>query len=185
MRARSLTLVSLFVSFAACSNAADPVAPDGQIVAPHDAAGSQLDAGATDARPAVDGAQLQVLAINEVAAGETPDWFEVVNLSPLTLTLSDFVYCDVADDFVKAKPFAAITLAPGAYYAQAVDDASSGFKLAGDEELHVYFAADHAVVDAVDWASGDSPAGGSFARSPDRTGAFATTTTPTKGVANP
>lgn len=182
MRARSLILVSLFGSIAACSNAADPIAPDGGIVAPHDAAGDHLDA---DGRPAADGAQQQILAINEVAAGETPDWFEVVNLSPLTLTLSDFVYCDVAEDFVKAKAFAAITLAPGAYYAQDVDDATSGFKLAGDEELHVYFAADHAVVDAVDWASGDSPAGGSFARSPDRTGAFATTTTPTKGVANP
>ena len=184
MRARSLTMLSVFASVAACSNAADPVSPDGRLVAPHDAAGVHLDADPTDARPA-DGAQLQTLAINEVAAGETPDWFEVVNLSPLTLTLSDFVYCDVADDFVKAKAFPAITLAPGAYYAQDVDDASSGFKLAGDEELHVYFAADHDVVDAVDWASGDSPAGGSFARSPDRTGAFATTTTPTKGVANP
>jgi len=123
--------------------------------------------------------------INEIAPGENPDWFEVVNATAAPVQLDQFVYVDKADDFVKAKPFPVMTLAPGAYYVQNVDDATSGFKLGSDEELWVYVAADHMLSDGVDWDEGAAPIGSSYARSPDLTGAFATTATPSKGAANP
>jgi len=128
---------------------------------------------------------LRILVVNEVAPGETPDWIEVVNASSSPVQLDQFVYVDVAGDFVKAKAFPAMMLAPGAYYVQDVDDATSGFKLGSDEELWVYRASDQALSDGVDWPEGAAPTGSSYARSPTITGAFATTATPTKGQANP
>jgi hypothetical protein len=76
-----------------------------------------------------------------------------------------------------------MTLAPGAYFVQDVDDAGAGFKLAADEELHVYRIADQHASDSVDWADGDAPTGESFRRIPDTTGDFATGAQ-TRGAAN-
>jgi hypothetical protein len=172
-----------FLLVAGCSNAAPSA---------HDAALSPVDAAATggdaarDASVTVDAAApLRLLVVNEVAPGETPDWIEVVNATSSPIQLEEFVYCDVPNDFIKAKAFPAMTLAPGAYYAQDVDDTISGFKLGGDEEVWVYRASDHAVSDSVDWAAGAAPIGMSYARSPTIVGDFATTATPSKGLANP
>lgn len=129
-------------------------------------------------------ASLDLLVINEVAPGETPDWFEVVNVSGAALDLSLFSYCDEPDDFTKAKPFPAMTLAAGARYAQDVDDTISGFKLGGDEALYVYRISDSALVDLVDWDEGAAPAGMSYARIPDTTGDFVMGSTQSKGEAN-
>jgi len=164
----------MLVLLAACSNAADPVgdAP----VRPIDAS---ADAPSIDAPVA-----LKILAVNEVAAGETPDWIEVVNVSNSPVQLDQFLYCDIANDFAKARPFPAMTLQPGAYYTQDIDDTISGFKLASDEEIWIYRASDHALSDSVDWAEGAAPTGMSYARKPDKTGAFATGAQ-SKGTANP
>ena len=163
------------VLLAACSNAANPTV---------DGSTPPID-GPVTADAAVDAApMLQILVVNEVAAGETPDWFEVVNVSSAPVQLEQFAYVDVAGDFVKMRAFPAVTLAPGAYHAQDVDDTISGFKLGGDEELWVYRIADQQLSDGVDWDEGAAAAGTSYARSPDTTGAFATTATPTKGTAN-
>jgi hypothetical protein len=172
MRTLTLGLAAL----AACSNAADPShdAP----LRPVDA--SLIDAYQPDAPPA-----LRILVVNEVAAGETPDWFEVVNATQTPVQLSDFVYVDVKGDFVKAKAFPAMMLGPGAYYAQDVDDVTSGFKLGSDEEIWVYRMSDQRLSDGADWNEGESPSGGSYARSPTIFGPFMTTTNPTKGAANP
>ncbi len=129
-------------------------------------------------------ASLDLLVINEVAPGETPDWFEVVNVSGAALDLSLFSYCDVPDDFTKAKPFPAMSLAAGARYAQDVDDTVSGFKLGGDEALYVYRISDSALVDSVDWDEGAAPTGMSYARIPDTTGDFVMGSTQTKGATN-
>jgi hypothetical protein len=161
--------------FAACSNAADPKT---------DAPPGNVDAPAVDAPPVDAPAPLKILVVNEVAAGETPDWIEVVNVSNAAVQLSDFVYCDVPDDFVKAKAFPAMMLAPGAYHAQDIDDVISGFKLGSDEQVWVYRASDRRVSDGVDWAEGAAPAGMSYRRSPDKTGDFATGAQ-SKGIANP
>ena len=178
---REAVLAAIIMSsIAGCSASADPgvdadprARPDGQV---------ELDAGAdVDAHDA----EARVLVVNEVAAaGDPDDWFEVVNVSPLTLQLSDFVYADLADGFETAATFPAHELAPGAYYVQDVTDALSGFKLASDEQLWIYRGSDHVLVDGVDWAEADSPAAGSYARSPDTTGPFTTVTPATPGATN-
>lgn len=167
----------LSLSLAACSNAADPKT-DAQ-VQPLDAATADAEEVAIDAP-----AMVRALVINEVAAGEMPDWFEIVNVSTSAIQLADFVYVDVADDFVKAKAFPSTMLQPGAYYVQNVDTAGSGFALGSDEELHVYRASDMALSDTVDWAQGAAAMGTSYARVPDTTGDFVTGAQ-SKGVANP
>lgn len=166
----------LLVLLVACSNAADPLAdapvhhPDGP--KPIDAA---IDAPA---------GMLRILVINEVAAGETPDWFEIVNATTAPVQLSEFVFVDSAGDFAKAVPFPAQLLGPGGFATQDVDGVIVPFKLASDEELWVYRASDHALSDGVDWADGQSPTGGSYARVPDTFAPFVTSTHPTKGAPN-
>ena len=161
---------------AACSNATNPGA---------DAPPTPLvDAKPTsDAAivPTVDAGLLRILVINEVAAGESPDWFEVINATTQPIELADYVYTDAAGDLTKAIAFAPHTLAPGAYFAQ---DCGGAIKLGSDEELWIYRAADMQLSDGVDWNEGDSPKNGAYARDPDIFGAFATTTKQTKGAPN-
>lgn len=158
-----------FILLAACSNAADPATPDAPLVPD-----ARVDAGPP----------LDTLRVNEVVASGAPDWIEVVNASSAALELSEYCYTDVAGDFAKCKPFPAMTLGPGARFAQDVDDDVSGFKLGGDEEVWVYRIADQRLSDGVDWAEGDAPSNESFARIPDTTGAFVRTNQVTKGTAN-
>jgi hypothetical protein len=148
----------LLLLLAACSNAANP-APDAS-------------------------AMLDILVINELAAEETPDWFEIVNVTSGPVQLDQFVYVDTKGDFVKAKALPPVTLPAGAYFTQDVDDVTSGFKLASDESLWVYRTVDQVLSDGVDWNQDDSPTGMSFARSPDRSGPFRTSMQ-TKGLPNP
>ena len=61
-----------------------------------------------------------------------------------------------------------------------VDDSTVGFKLAGDEEVHLTDCV--TVLDSVDWSSGQSPAEGSFARQAD--GSFVTALADTRGQPN-
>lgn len=163
----------LLILLAACSNATNsaPDAPPHPLVdAPLavDAAAATIDAGPT-----------RLLVLNEVAAGEDPDWFEIVNATTGDLELSDFVYVDAKGMLDKAVAFPKMTLAAGAFYAQ---DVSGTFKLGSDEELWLYKSGE--LSDGVDWAEGDSPKGGSYARDPDVFGAWKTTTKQTKGAPN-
>lgn len=174
------TSLVLVVLLAACSNAANP-AVDAAFV-PID--GSTDTGGEVTGPDAAPSGALHFLVVNEVAAGETPDWIEIVNATFSPVELSDFVYVDVAGDFTKAVPFPSMMLSPGAYYVQSVDDATSGFKLSADEEVWVYRASDHALSDGIDWAAGDSPTGSSYGRSPTIFGSFVTGAQ-SKGSANP
>jgi hypothetical protein len=134
----------------------------------------------TETPPAPAGA----LVISEVAAAGVPaDWIEVVNVSAEPLELVDYVFVDERDNLDKARPFADVVLAPGDRHVQTIDDASCGFRLAGDEEVWIYRASDGRLIDGVDWHQGASPPGGSVARSRD-TGDFVTVTRPTRGAAN-
>jgi hypothetical protein len=160
----------LFLALVACSNAADPAdTPDAFVAgdAAGDAAGPPLD----------------ILRVNEVVASGAPDWFEVVNVSSAAVELSEYCYVD-SSPIVMCKPFAAMSLAPMAHFAQDVDDTISGFKLGGDEEISVYRISDHRLSDKADWAEGDSPASESWARIPDITGAYVRTNQVTKNAAN-
>jgi hypothetical protein len=170
--------LGLALAVAACSNAASPEVD--AYVGPRVDAPPPADA-AVDTPP---GVAIRIVVLDEIAASESPDWIEVVNATTGPIELSDFVYVDVAGDFMKARAFPVMTLGPGGRYVQTIDDASSGFKLASDEELWIYRASDHALSDGVDWAEGDSPAGMSFARSPDVFGPFVTGA-PSRGAPNP
>jgi len=169
-------VASAIVTVVACSNAAEPKV---------DAAFVAIDAAAPADADVPDGPlALRILVVNEVAAGEAPDWFEIVNASTQPVQLAAFVYVDAAGDFTKAKAFSQMMLGPGAYYVQNVDDATAGFKLSSDEELWVYRASDHALSDGIDWPDGAAPAGSSYARSPSIFGPFVTGSQ-TPGSANP
>jgi len=173
MKSSMLTLLLIATSFTACADAASSV-PD---------ASPRTDA--TVVQP-LDAPAVRVgLVLNEVAATGTPDdWFEVTNTGVTSIVLSDYCFVDVKVDFVKCKPFTATVLAPGAYLAFDVSDATAGFKLGSDEELWIYRNADHMLIDGADWAEGQSPSGGSFARSPDATGEFAVAVTATRAAKN-
>lgn len=170
----------VLVSSAACSNAADPKpAVDAPAEPPPPA-----DMAPPVDMPADAPAALRILVLNEVAAGESPDWFEVVNATTAPVQLADFVFVDAVGDFAKAVAFPQMMLGPGERFAQDVDGTVVPFKLGSDEELWVYRAADQMLSDGVDWDEGASPAGSSFARIPDTFGAFQTTTHQTKGASN-
>ncbi len=161
-----------------CSNAASPVPDASPLLDSATVDGRNLDAGA-------DAAPRGGLVLNEVAASGTPeDWFELTNVGPTSVVLSDYCFVDVKDDFVKCKPFEATVLAPGAHLAFDVTTAGAGFKLGSDEELWIYRNADKLLIDGIDWAEGQSPVAGSFARVPDATGPFTMVTAATRGATN-
>ena len=93
--------VVLVLVLAACSNAADPTV-DAHVGPPDGASGGDAT---IDTPP---GGTVRILALNEVAAGETPDWIEIVNATTSPVQLSDFMYVDAVGDFAKAKPFPAM-----------------------------------------------------------------------------
>lgn len=155
------------------------------------AACSQSSPG-VDASPFVDATPAPIdadgrcpLVINEVAAaGQPADWFEIVNVASAPVDLAGFRFLDELDDVTQAVVFTPAILAPGARTVQEVTDAGQGFQLGADDALWLYRAGDPAHCDGVDWASGDAPAGGSYGRVPDTTGAFQTTEPDTRGVPN-
>ena len=162
-----------------CSNAASPVPDASPLLDSANLDGRSGDAAGDAASPR------SGLVLNEVAASGVPeDWFEVTNIGPTSIVLSDYCFVDVKNDFVKCKPFAATVLAPGAHLAFDVTTVGAGFKLGSDEELWIYRNADKVLIDGVDWAEGQSPATGSLARVPDATGAFTMVATATRGAAN-
>jgi hypothetical protein len=114
------------------------------------------------------------LVIDEVGASGDPDWFVVVNATDAPLHLADYLYVDTEGDLERAARFPAVTLAPGARHVETVLEQRGGFKLGSDEELWIYRDRDGEPSDAVDWADGASPAGGSYRRRPSVTGDFLT-----------
>jgi hypothetical protein len=164
----------------ACSNAADPQADAGRADArlEFDAESLGVDAG-------LDANQTVPLRINEVAAqGDPADWVELFNVGAQAIELSEFALAEVNNDPSLASPLPLGPLAPGGYVVIEVSDATLGFKLGSDEEVWLYQLSDGALIDGTDWADGDSPAGGSWARMPDGTGAFSTATVATRGQPN-
>lgn len=170
----------LLLALTACSNAANPT-PDAYL-APLDA----FEQGGNDASGSdgsTEGGAHRLLVVNEVCAGDTPDWVEIVNATTSPIQLADFAYFE-ADDAAAATPFPAMMLGPGAFYVQNIDDATSGFKLGSDEAIFVFRISDGGLSDSADWDEGGAPAGMSFRRVPNIFGPFATGAA-SKGVANP
>lgn len=168
---RTITIAASLVAIAACSAATS--SPDASPLA--------VDAAAVDAPP---GGPCP-LTVNEVAAAGVPDdWFELLNVGAAPIELAQFRFTDEAADLAGAIPLPATVLAPGARHVQEVSDAANGFGLGAGDAVWIYWAGVATPCTGVDWDSGDAPAGGSWARVPDGTGAYRTTTPDTRGVAN-
>ena len=126
------------------------------------------------------------VVINEVAArGEPGDWFELYNGSDDNVDLSAFTFADNLWDASRRTAFAeGTTIAAGEHLVVGVDsDGWPGFALGGGEELGVWNAWGFPV-DSVNWRSGQSDAGTSYARVPDASGPFATVSSPSPGAPN-
>jgi hypothetical protein len=187
MRRALLLLGLLGCSAPSCSEAVVDRLADGRPANASRDAGLFRDAGAVadDATPdAV--APLAELVINEVAAsGDPSDWFELCNRTDSPISLDGYTFTDDVLSRPGRAAFAAGLVVPARGYLQVfVSSDANGFGLGRDEELGIH-TLDDVLVDAVDWADGDSPAGGSFARSPDCEGPFVIATTPTPAGANP
>lgn len=186
MRRRHLVLVAV-VGAVACSEASVDRRGDGRPTnAPVDA-GLFRDTGGAGAPADVQDAEpLGDLVINEVAAsGEPSDWFELCNRTDTPIGLDGYTFTDD----ILARPgrasFEPGLVVPARGYLQVfVSSDLNGFGLGRDEELGLH-TLDEVLVDSVDWADGESPAGGAFARSPDCEGAFVPQPSTSPAAPNP
>jgi hypothetical protein len=123
-----------------------------------------------------------ILVINEIAAaGDPEDWVELYYLGEGQLDLGVFFLSDDLSEPQKAS-LQGLSIESGSFLWIEVSDATLGFKLGKDEALYLSNQAG-VLVDFVDWEEFDSPAGQSYARQPDGSGDFATST-PTPGESN-
>jgi cysteine-rich repeat protein len=124
------------------------------------------------------------LVINEVApAGDPNDWIELYNSTTQAIDLSTLRISDRIDREGALLPAGASVAAGGYYLIYLSSDGYPGFQLGSDEEAAL-FAPDGTLIDAIDWAEGQSPAGTSFGRFPNGTGDLKTLDAPTPGYAN-
>jgi predicted extracellular nuclease len=125
-----------------------------------------------------------VIAINEVACGENPDWIELYNPGSSAVDLSGWTFSDtLADETVRAA-FPADSIVPAnGFLVVEISDEANGFKLAKDEAVAVY-RPDGSTMDSVDWDDGACASDTSYARIPDGVGQFVTTSEPTADKPN-
>lgn len=126
------------------------------------------------------------VVINEVAAAGDPiDWVELTNLGDAPVSLDGWTMLD--DLMAPAADRAALpnglVVPAGGFLVIDISDETLGFKIGGDEEVGLWNPAGE-LADSVDWEEDASPEGGSYARSPDGTGAFQTVGEPTRGGPN-
>ncbi|GAA4597023.1 hypothetical protein GCM10023194_70690 [Planotetraspora phitsanulokensis] len=125
------------------------------------------------------GSPSSVVKINEVESnGGTPgDWVELVNTAKTPVDVSGWVVKDNDDSHVFTVA-AGTTMAAGAFLALDVDPV---FGLGSADSARLYLADGTTLVDTYSWTA---HAATTYGRCPDGTGAFVTTTSPTKGAAN-
>lgn len=126
------------------------------------------------------------LVINELAAaGEPADWVELFNAGDAAVDLTGWLMRD--DDPTHAYVFPAGTvLQPGAYLVVSRDETgASGFDFGlGGADAVLLYDPGEVLVDQTSWLEGESPAGASWGRFPNASGAFKTLLSPTPGAAN-
>ncbi|MFC0552054.1 lamin tail domain-containing protein [Planotetraspora thailandica] len=125
------------------------------------------------------GSPSSVVKINEVESnGGTPgDWVELVNTGAVPVDVSGWVVKDNDDTHVFTIA-AGTTVAAGAFLAL---DVEAAFGLGSADSARLYLADGTTLVDSYTWTA---HAATTYGRCPDGTGAFVTTTAPTKGAAN-
>lgn len=119
------------------------------------------------------------VVINEVeSSGGTPgDWVELYNPGPGAADLSGYVFKDNDDTHTYTLPVGS-TVAAGGYLV--LNESAFGFGLGGAESARL-FRPDATLFLSHSWATHATV---TYGRCPNGTGAFATTTTSTKGSAN-
>ncbi|MFE3315567.1 lamin tail domain-containing protein [Embleya sp. NPDC059213] len=117
--------------------------------------------------------------INEVESngGSPGDWVEVVNTGTTAVDLSGWVVKD-NDNSHSYTVAAGTSLAAGGHLALDVD---SSFGLGSSDSARLFRAGGSTLVDSYSWTAHAST---TYGRCADGTGAFTTTTAPTKGAAN-
>ncbi|MDT7729237.1 MAG: hypothetical protein QOI21_5813 [Actinomycetota bacterium] len=117
--------------------------------------------------------------VNEVeSSGGTPgDWVELVNTGSTPADVSGWVVKD-NDDSHSYKIGAGTSLAPGAYL---VLDVETSFGLGSADSVRLFKSDSSTLVDSYSWTAHATT---TYGRCPNGTGAFTTTTAPTRGAAN-
>lgn len=137
-------------------------------------------AGGTDATTA--GPKLY---LNEIAAaGDPDDWIELYNPGDTAIDLAGWKFADSLSDPAKQVGFASGASVPAkGFLLITVTSGEQGFKLGSDEEVGLWDPQGN-LSDSADWNEGDSPAGGSYGRSPDGGATWQTFSTATPGASN-
>jgi hypothetical protein len=117
--------------------------------------------------------------INEVESsdGSPGDWIELVNTGTTSVDLSKWVVKD-NDNSHSYKISSGTALTPGSFLAL---DVESAYGLGSADSVRLFQADGSTLVDSYTWTD---HAKTTYGRCPDGTGAFTTTTAPTKGAAN-
>lgn len=132
---------------------------------------------------ASDAPQTASLIVNEVAPkGRPEDWFELYNGSAAPIDLDDYSYSDSAD-----RPAVAfresLTIQPGNYHVEFLDDEHPGFGFGSEEAILLYKGTP--LVNGLRWTDADAiDDEGSFARLPDVQGQARATLRVTPGYPN-
>ncbi|WP_228121110.1 lamin tail domain-containing protein [Streptomyces fagopyri] len=117
--------------------------------------------------------------INEVesSGGSPGDWIELVNTGTAAVDVSGWIVKD-NDNSHSYKIGKKTSIAPGAFLAL---DVESSFGLGSSDSARLFQTDGSTLVDSYTWTD---HAGTTYGRCADGTGAFTTTTAPTKGAAN-
>jgi hypothetical protein len=120
-----------------------------------------------------------LIKINEVESngGVPGDWTELYNAGASPVNLGGFVFKDNDDTHAYVIANGTI-IPPGGYFV--VEEAAQGFGLGGADSARI-FAANGVLLDSYSWAAHATT---TYARCPNGTGTFATSTSVTRGAAN-
>lgn len=121
------------------------------------------------------------LRINEVeSSGGTPgDWVELVNTGSAPVDAGGLRLKDNDDTHAFSVVPAGTTIPAGGSYV--VEEAALGFGLGSADSARLFAADGSTLIDSYTWTAHATT---TYGRCPDGTGAFRTTTSPTKGAAN-
>jgi len=123
------------------------------------------------------------LRINEVESSggaAVVDFVELINNAASPADIGGYVVKDNDDLHVFTVPAGTI-VAAGGYYVADVDSGPTAFGLGGADSARLFEPGASTLVDSYSWTA---HAATTYGRCPDGTGAFTTTTSPTRGAAN-
>ncbi|MDX9720113.1 MAG: lamin tail domain-containing protein [Myxococcota bacterium] len=125
------------------------------------------------------------LAVNELLSTGSPDWIELVNLGRGSVDLQGYALSDDPTQPLRWLIPSGYTIEAGGYLLINADNGATGadFALSANGESLLFSAADGSLLEQLEFPAME--AGESYARSPDGTGEFTISSTPSPGAANP